>query len=216
MYAAITADIVSSRKKIPKSLEQKTAELSKIIEQKLFRRKKTFEFYRGDSFQGIVPPEKALLTALLWKSGIKSIEDKNGSWDIRIAIGIGEVDYQGKKTGTSTGSALEFSGILLDKMKTKTPAGIGVVSSVDAWNEQLETECLFADALMERWTAGAADTVFHAFLQNETQEQLATRFSISQSSVHKRLNTANWSVFKHWEAYFRQQVVSYMPNSETK
>lgn len=209
LQAVLTADIVTSRKISPGKLEEKVRSIAKELEQKLFRRKKTFEFYRGDSFQAIVAPAQSLHTALLWKSSIQSIQDNGKTWDMRIAIGIGEVNHMGNKISTSTGTAFEYSGLLLDELKKKDAPRIGVRTFHGLWNQQLETECLLADTIMQRWTAAGANSIYYALLHEETQNQLASRLGIAQSSVHKRLNAANWAAIRHWDQYFQQQVLSY-------
>lgn len=73
--AVITADVVASRKLKPKKLEATLQDIAKGIERVLFRRKRTFEFYRGDSFQAIVAPELSLRLALIWKAAIQSVQE---------------------------------------------------------------------------------------------------------------------------------------------
>ncbi|HRO42170.1 MAG TPA: SatD family protein [Flavipsychrobacter sp.] len=211
--AVITADIVASRKIKPKQLEETLRDIAKGIEKVLFRRKKTFEFYRGDSFQAIVPPELSLRVALIWKAAIQSVQENGKTWDIRIAIGIGNIAHKGAKVTTSSGKAFEYSGLLLDELKTKETPKLGIRTFDEKWNAQLETECILADIILQRWTAIGAESIYYALLYQETQEQLAARFGITQSAVHKRLSAANWSAIRHWEQYFSQQALSF---SKTK
>lgn len=211
IISVITADVVSSRQHAPEDLEARLTEIGKVIERHLFHRKKTFQFYRGDSFQALVAPEDALRVALLWKSGVKAINHEPMGWDIRLAVGIGEISYTGKSLGSSAGPALEYSGLLLDSLKQTKRTGIRFRTWSDAWTSELDLACDFAQVLTDRWTPAAADAVFKALLFQETQEQLAKRLDISQSSVHKRLQTANWSVFRHWEQHYRNQVLTYLP-----
>lgn len=208
--AVLTADLVSSRHLLPARIEEITAQTAKDIERRLFRRKRTFELYRGDSIQAVLDPQQALRVALLWRSAIRAVDEGKGGWDIRIAIGIGEASYTGSRVSTSAGQAFELSGLLLDELKKKDSPRIGIRSASSSWNDQLETECILADTIMQRWTPGGAAAVFNALLYEETQEQLASRMGIAQSSIHKRLNSANWLALRHWLQYFQQQVLSYL------
>ena len=210
--AVLTADIVASRNLKPQKLETKLVAIAKEIEQVLFRRKKTFEFYRGDSFQAIVAPELSLRLELIWKAAIQSIQEDGRSWDIRIAIGIGSITHIGTKVTTSAGKAFEYSGILLDELKTKETPKISIRTFDEKWNVQLETESILADTILQRWTATGAESIYYALLFQETQEQLAARFNVTQSAVHKRLSAASWSAIRHWEQYFNRQALSYLKN----
>ncbi len=210
MYGVLTGDIVGSRNINPVLLEQQFGIVSREIEKVLFRRKKTFELYRGDSFQCILPPAMALRVALLWRSAMRAVQVNGVQWDVRIAIGLDSVAHMGAGIGSSSGAAFEHSGLLLEQLKQKNLPRIGIQSFDEAWNRQLETECILADALMQRWTPGGATGIYTALLYNETQERLAARLEITQSAVHKRLNAANWSAIRHWEHYFSQQVLSYL------
>lgn len=214
LSATIIADVVSSREIKPEELENQMQLTAKAIEKQFFDRKKVFDFFRGDSFQGIVPPELALRIALLWKAALKSVKTKKGSWDIRVSVGLGEIHYQSSKVATSSGPAFEFSGLLLDELKQKDRPGIGIRSFNAEWNLQYETECILADAIISRWTPSGAATVYNALMFNETQEEIARRLNISQSSVHKRYQAANWPAIRHWEQYFRKQIVSYLKTKE--
>jgi DNA-directed RNA polymerase specialized sigma24 family protein len=204
-FAVLTADLVSSRKLTAKAVESRLGEVSKLIELKLFRRKKTFEFFRGDSFQALLTqPEKALHLALLWRAAMKATLSGARQWDVRIAIGIGTVTHQGKTLAASGGPAFQQSGTLLDSLKHNDTQRIAFHTPDEAWNETLNTECILAEQIISRWTPTAAETVFQQFLYDETQQSLAKRLGIAQSSVHKRLQTAGWPAIRHWEEHYRR------------
>jgi len=209
IQSVITADIVASRRLKPEKMEATLQEIAREIEKVLFRRKKTFEFYRGDSFQALIPPELSLRVALIWKAAIRSVQENGLTWDIRLSIGIGSVEHHGKKVTTSSGKAFEYSGLLLDKLKSKEMPRLGIKTFDENWNAQLEAECILADTILQRWTPMGAKSTYFALLYQETQEQLATRLNITQSAVHKRLIAANWYAIRHWEQYFSQQALSF-------
>src|SRR4051812_28362626 len=100
LKAAITADIVNSTK-LPSPAEKKLkTALSAILESH------KYEFYRGDSFQVFLKsPEDALLIALLIRSAAMKIppEISNSSIDVRVSIGIGQVNLPIKTLMTATG-----------------------------------------------------------------------------------------------------------------
>ena len=95
MIAIITGDIINSRD-VPPSLWQPKL---KAYFSTITSNSNHWEIYRGDSFQIEVSPEHALKVALCIKSLIKS----NNIIDARMAIGVGEKDFDGKKITESFG-----------------------------------------------------------------------------------------------------------------
>ncbi|MBS1615087.1 MAG: hypothetical protein JST06_03115 [Bacteroidetes bacterium] len=206
-YAVLTADLVGSRKLGSAAVEQRLGEISRIIEAKLFRRKKSFELFRGDSFQILLErPEEVLHIALLWRAALKATVTNGMQWDARIAIGIGPVSHRAKTLAASGGPAFQQSGSLLDNLKFIETQRIAFHTSDDAWTEALNAECILAEHIISRWTANSGEAIFQQMLQGKTQQALAEHIGISQSSIHKRLQAAGWPAIRHWESYFRQSM----------
>jgi len=115
MIAVITGDIINSRKgKVETWLN-----LLKSTLEKYGKQPQDWEIYRGDSFQLSVPVEKALLAGLHIKSTIKQTK----TYDVRIAIGIGEVKYKSQKITESNGSAYINSGECFESLKKQIRQG---------------------------------------------------------------------------------------------
>lgn len=202
--AVITGDIVKSRKIAPADIDNVITSLKEtfeIINNHLLNKKGTFEIFRGDSFQGIVPyPEKALLVALILRAHLRTFipsdrkpagmrSDKpilNAYSDARVSVGIGKIRYRAEKVTESQGDAFEKSGHLFDKLK-KDDERLGVATPWGDINKELEVECKLADAVIDRWTPNTAEAVFHHFLYNKNQYELAAVFNISQPALRKRL-----------------------------
>jgi hypothetical protein len=180
-------------------------EIARLLEVQFARGEKLFEFYRGDSFQAVIDAEDALKVALLWRAALKATALPY-EWDIRIAIGLGEISHLGPSLAVSGGTAFQYSGTLLDQMKQDDNARIGFQTTDISWNAALNTECLLAEGLISRWTATGAQTIFDLFYYNDTQEALAARMGVSQPAIHKRLQAANWAAIKHWEQFCRQSI----------
>ncbi len=207
-FAVLTADLVGSRKLGSAAVEQRLNEVSKMIEARLFRRRKSFELFRGDSFQALLErPEDALQIALLWRTALKGTMTNGQQWDVRIAISIGEISHRAKTLAASGGPAFQQSGNLLDTIKYNEAQRIAFHTPDDAWTEALNTECILAEQIISRWTAAAGEAIFQQMLHGETQQALAARLGITQSSIHKRLQTAGWPAIRHWESYFRQNTM---------
>ena len=222
MYVAITGDIINS-----KQLDEEQRDIVFSEVQKGFMKisqNVNFvfqpEFVRGDSFQCVHNKViKTLQITLLFKSIFKmqafnsQTKEKNGrditrkslrsykNLDIRLSVGIGEIEYLKDKLSLSDGTALQKSGRTLDTMKRKSQKTI-ITTEIEQLNKELEVELKLLDAIMDKWTAQSAEVVFY-LLQNRKETEIASILSISQSAVNQRKQTANWDaillLLKHFE-----------------
>ena len=204
--AVLTGDFVKSRT-IKEGDIEKVIDLLKEtfneLNRKILSNKASFQIYRGDSFQAIIPNlELALVTAIIirarlraFESGYKVIDTKKSDkpinyayTDARIAIGIGEVSYWGEEISESQGEAFQKSGYLLDKLK-KENERLGIDTPWGNINKELHVESKLADAVISRWTANTSMAVFLNLLDKKNQSKLARILNISQPALHKRLVT---------------------------
>ncbi len=88
------------------------------------KRQKIGNWYGGATFFQVAldKPEEALKNALLIKALIKKIEPKDANKkistiDVRMAIGIGEKTYSGKRVSESNGPAFIYSGEKFETLK---------------------------------------------------------------------------------------------------
>ncbi len=108
MVAILTGDIINSQDL--KDPQLFIAGLSSIFT----RLNLTYELFGGDSFQiELDQPENSFAIALQIKAHLIEI----GQIQTRIAIGVGEITFQGDSLLTRQGSAYLRSGRLLDKIK---------------------------------------------------------------------------------------------------
>src|SRR5690606_27189643 len=123
-WTVITGDIIDSQKTVPESwLKQ----LKEILSQ--YGKEKTdWEIYRGDSFQLILSKKESMEAVLLLKSAMKSI-----GVDVRMAIGLGEIDYKSPKVSESNGSAFVNSGRKLESLKKET---LGIQTPNEKFNQR--------------------------------------------------------------------------------
>lgn len=205
--AVITGDLVKSQRIKNTDIALVIGSLKETfnaINQTLLQGKGTFEIFRGDSFQGLIPqPELALLVSILIRAHLRTYEPSIGYSiaghkfpkekpilgaysDARISIGIGTVSYNAHKVVESRGEAFEKSGRSFDTM-TKTNERLVITTPWENMNSELTVEFMLADAIISRWTATTAAAIYNHLLYNKSQKELAEQFSISQPGVHKRL-----------------------------
>ena len=228
LYGIITGDIVASREieaPVRQRLFDDVGLLLKDLK-KLFIN--SYETYRGDSFQCEVKhPEQALRVALIIRSFFRSylpdelkpkIAYKKSesqatkgyfatSFDIRLGIGIGTVDFIKKnKITTSDGEAFRLSGEALDNLGQGTQR-MAIKTFNASFNEQIEPSVLLLDALIQKWTQNQAELVMYK-LQNKKEDEIAAKLKITQSAVNQRTKTAQWMPIEKLVLYFEKTVKS--------
>lgn len=199
--AVITGDLVNSSQFQPAEI----AELMQVLQKELSSYERTeasagvkFDISRGDSFQGIVEnPEQALSTALKIKAFINSYQKdrsraSNASpvTNARIAIGIGEANYDLDTINISNGQAFQLSGRTLDAMKAKD-LGIALTTPDMDVNDEYKVHMKFLDSVTARWSVASAEVVYH-LLGNQKEQLIADKLNRSQAAINHRKKAAGW------------------------
>jgi hypothetical protein len=195
MIAVITGDIIDSTKYSSEEL----ALLLNVLHQEFNSIKDSysaeFKIFRGDSFQGVVKDtSKALDIVLLIKTAINKIaiqNDKiNGLPDLRIAIGIGEVDLLRPSILESNGEAFQFSGRTLDAMKGDYPRLL-LKTSDENLNDEFNVHFGLFDSISSKWSTASAEVVYYLH-KGFKEREIAEKLGINQSAVNHRKKVANW------------------------
>ena len=199
MEAVITGDIVNSQKVDSK-------EWLKALEIAVgedFKNQQKWEIFRGDEFQYYIEDAKEVFLIILKiKSQIKMIKNL----DIRMSIGFGKRDLAMKKVSLSNGSAFVNSGRNFENLK-KEKINLLVNSGDKNFDDDLNLIFRWASETMDNWTPPVAETVFE-ILQDKTltQEELAKKLNITQSSVSQRFSRAHYSLILETDTYFRKKL----------
>ncbi|NOX18602.1 MAG: hypothetical protein GXO87_10025 [Chlorobi bacterium] len=196
MIAVIKGDIVNSR--IIANQNKWLTPLKKLFN-KFGRSPKRWEIVWGDFFQiEISDPPEALRAALEIKALIKSIDlkkiDKKSSpIDVRMAIGIGDKEYSGRRISESNGTAFVFSGEKFEKLK-KEKSTLALQTPWEEFNEEMNLCLKLASVFMDKWTISSGELIkFILQNKNATQEEIGEFLGIKQNSVSGRWNRANAS-----------------------
>lgn len=199
MIAVITGDIIDSRTTDP-------AQWIKVLTSKLKQfgsTPKDWEIYRGDEFQlEVANPEEALIKALQIKSAIKKIKNL----DVRMAIGIGDKTFEGKRISESNGSAFSNSGEQFNLLK-KQKVTLAISTAEKDFDKELNLMLKLALAIMDNWSIGSAELAEIVFADPRLlQEEIGKRLQIKQAAVSQRANRAKLDLMMELVQHYHNQV----------
>ncbi|MFK7900371.1 MAG: SatD family protein [Cyclobacteriaceae bacterium] len=197
MIAILTGDIINSRE-----LKDSNEWIVPFKEafNSLGNEPKNWEIFRGDSFQLEVAPENALYVAIQLKTTAKNILPL----DVRIAIGIGEKEYDSENITESNGEAFINSGEQFDELKKVTLAIKSPWKEVD---EQLNLSLELALLTMDNWSQNSAE-IFKLSMKNQkiTQKELGDQLGITQGRVSERQKRAGFDEIMKLESHYRKLI----------
>lgn len=196
LKAVITGDIINSSgfktsvwlKKLKETLSENANELK-------------WEIFRGDSFQLIVEPQNAVESLFLIKSGIKTIK----GLDVRMALGIGEIDHRSKKITESNGSAFVNSGRSLESLKKET---LSVQSNDEGFNEAFGVMIGLADFIAKGWQPATSEVIYTALKNPEmSQKELAKALNKkSQGNISEALKRGGYEEITKIINWYKKQI----------
>lgn len=192
--AVLTGDIVNSQK-FTKNDNQVLLDSIKAIFVEIANERGIelpFEMWRGDSFQVIVEkPELAMEIAVLFRAGLRwktqGDEKKNGLWDARIGIGVGDISFRATTVASSNGEAFILSGSAFDLID-KSRYGLNVLTSWNEVNSEMGVSTVLADVIISSWSKKQSEAIYQYMLFNRNQTDLAQQLDITQPALQKRLN----------------------------
>ena len=182
MVAVITGDIINSRKVnsevwLPKLREY----FSRIISDQ-----EKWEIYRGDSFQIEVKVENALEVVICIKALIKS----NSKIDVRMSVGIGEINFKGKKITESYGTAYINSGEGFESIKNNT---LIIRSPFVDFDDNFNPILKLLSFISNNWKPITSETIFYMLTHRELlQKEIAERLSKDKTTVNKALKRGGY------------------------
>lgn len=197
MKAVITGDIINSRK-VASALWMEDL---KAVLNAYGSEPKDWEIYRGDSFQLVVQADNALEIAFIIKATIKQYKEL----DVRMAIGLGTIDYIADKVTESNGEAFINSGECFEDLKKQT---LGIQTPWEEFNKSFAIIFSFVLMVADNWTSISAEILKKALENPEiNQNQLATALNRkSQSSISASLKRAGYEELKNMIAFYKQEI----------
>lgn len=197
MIAVTTADMIGSTEIGPEVWMPK---LKRFL-QKLGRSPENWEIFRGDSFQYRCEPSQAFIQFLLLKSLVKQIP----RLDVRVSIGIGDVNYEATHITQSNGTAFVNSGRTLDAMKEKEY--LAFCTGRQEVDNALNLFGRFLSVIVDHWSPAAAMAA-EAVLENPdwSQSKIAEKLKVRQSAVSQSLSRAKLDLLMDFNQYYVSTV----------
>jgi len=203
MQAVITGDIINSRK----SSTEKTLRDLKLVLQVYGSSPRDWEIYRGDSFQLLVAtPKESLDAAMNIKAKLKTEQGRDG----RMSIGIGEVSYRASAITESNGDAFVRSGNRFDQLR-KTKTNLAIESPWSDFDEEMNLYFQLALITMDGWSQASAEFMVAQLAdEDQSQQALAEKLGIGQSSVSERKKRAHYDELLRLRQRFKKRVEGYL------
>ncbi|MCB4808410.1 SatD family protein [Tamlana sp. 62-3] len=198
MIAILTGDIINSRATEPEIWLNTLKETLSLFG----NAPKTWEIFRGDSFQLEVKPIEALFAAILIKSVIKQFKNM----DVRLAIGLGDKTYETNNITESNGTAFINSGECFEDLKKNT---LAIKSNFNDLDLTLNLMFELAQLTMNNWTT-ISSTIIKTTLLNPdlNQNQLAKLLGKSQSNISEGLKRGGFDEMQKLMNFYKHQIIN--------
>lgn len=196
MIAVITGDIINSREG---DIESWINPLKETLN-KYGSEPKNWEIYRGDSFQLSLEIEKALLAVLHIKSTIKQIK----TYDVRMAVGIGEEKYSSKKITESNGTAFVNSGECFEGLKKYS---VAIKSNNKKLDESLNIMFKLSLLTMDNWSSVVSKVIKTAIEHpGKNQKGLAKLLNRSQSNISEAFKRGGFEEMMNLNEFYVKNI----------
>ncbi|PVH25368.1 hypothetical protein DC487_10650 [Sphingobacterium corticibacter] len=194
-YAILTGDIVNSRMVD----SQLWGEQLRLV---LSVHSDNYDIYRGDSFQAIMPLDKAIVCAIVLMARLQTIDGIR----VRLGLGIGEINPAANTVRESTGEAYIRSGEAFDDLRRNLFKMSSPWPEVDKNVNIIMGLCT---EIMGRWTVNMAES-FAAAIENpdKNQVQLAKLLNRKhQSQLSTELTKAGFAKIQESTHYCTQLIM---------
>lgn len=212
MYAAISADVVSSRSLSGESMVEYNIGLKKCLSQ-LARQYQGLwgRVVRGDSIECILEkPEDAFEVALILKAWTKAFEPKDNiveerfqRYGLRIAIGIGEMKTINKELDIMDGEAIYRSGHGLNNLVGHEQYYLTLSMENNEVRQPLSIILALVNSLLNNATPSRCKTLYKRILAGDSKKT-AEEMGISVSAVNQSLNALGWKPIEEAIMYYRK------------
>ncbi len=206
IHAVLTGDIVNSTL-LEASQEKK---LLKLLQHILSDHKQ--EFFRGDSFQAYIKESSlALRIALQCRTAAISLQPEQSPAvsDVRISIGIGQVESPVRTLATAKGEAFLLSGRALDAID-KTEGRLIIITENKLANYAFSVMSDYINSIYKQMTPKQAEVIFE-LLKGYSQQHVAEKLNRSKSTISQHVTAGRWDEIENILKKYQEivQQISY-------
>jgi len=206
IHAVLTGDVVNSTLLEP-SQEKK---LLKLLQHILSDHKQ--EFFRGDSFQAYIKESsQALRNALQCRTAAIGLQPDQSPAvsDVRISIGIGQVESPVRTLATAKGEAFLLSGRALDAMD-KTEGRLIIITENKLTNYAFSVMSDYINSIYKQMTPKQAEVIFE-LLKGYSQQHVAEKLNRSKSTISQHVTAGRWDEIENILKKYQEivQLISY-------
>jgi len=206
IHAVLTGDIVNSTLLEP--LQEK--KLLKLLQHILSDHKQ--EFFRGDSFQAYIKESsQALRNALQCRTAAIGLQPDQSPAvsDVRISIGIGQVESPVRTLATAKGEAFLLSGRALDATD-KTEGRLIIITENKLANYAFSVMSDYINSIYKQMTPKQAEVIFE-LLKGYSQQHVAEKLNRSKSTISQHVTAGRWDEIENILKKYQEivQLISY-------
>jgi hypothetical protein len=206
LHAVLTGDVVNSTLLDP----QQEKKLLKLLQHIIDEHK--HEFFRGDSFQAYIKePATALKIALQCRTAAIGLDPEQAPAvsDVRVSIGIGNVESPVRVLATAKGEAFLLSGRALDAMN-KTEGRLIIVTENKLPNVALGVMSDYINSIYKQMTPKQAEVIFE-LLKGYSQQHVADKLNRSKSTISQHVTAGRWEEIENILNKYQEivQLISY-------
>ena len=206
LHAVLTGDIVNSTLLEP-HLEKK---LLKILQHIMTDHK--HEYFRGDSFQAYIKESSlALRIALQCRTAAIALDPNQtpAVSDVRVSIGIGNVESPVRVLATAKGEAFLMSGRALDSI-SKTEGRLMIVTENKLANHAFGVMSDYINSIYKQMTPKQAEVIFE-LLKGYSQQHVADKLNRSKSTISQHVTAGRWEEIENILDKYKEivQLISY-------
>ncbi len=204
IYAVLTGDFVKSRGIASGQYDTVLYQLEQLLVAQADTLGASYNFYRGDAFQILLPqPAEAVTLALYIRLTLISL-----GRDCKISIGLGEVTNLRQDVKSASGPAFTLSGNGLDNL----PGGqrLAIFSQQQPLQQILAVPLQMADSMLSKLTARQAEALLLYFLTpGSSHENIAGELGTSRENVTKLLNNnhADYQLMQAFIEYCHSHIL---------
>ena len=207
-YAVITVDFIgfsplppATREALYHLVKQGSGRLQELFPETM---PEPVEVYRGDAWQMLLVRPAAAFRAGLWFRAFIRARAALRKIDVRMAIGVGPVDYVPEgRVSAGDGTAFRLSGKLLESISAPRAGTFRFALDGSPAALAIDDLAVLAGEIAGKWSPGQARAVEGA-LAGLTRQQIASDWGgpISSQAVSGHLRRAGWPSIRHAAAMY--------------